>query len=270
MPDRMLQPAGSTAGQLHQLRQDQQQAQSQLLAAEAALAEEQAAVNAFRMHCRLKLDIWVDELLELQNERQSLVTRLALCRQAQEDGLPLDGDAPFWQKNEPESDSAEEELILPTDTPTDKAAERRLYRQLARRYHPDLGQTAVEIAYRTEMMAAVNNAYQVSDIQALYDLAGQLDPSKIAELATIQSAEVRNLRRQILNLQMRRRKAHQRLQALCQENTARLWRKARELDESGVDWWEIVRREIEQAIGRVREDIVSLQRQLAVPDDSPR
>lgn len=269
MSDHQLQRAGSTAEQLYNLRQERQQAQDELLAAEAELAQEQAAVNAFRMHCRLKLDDWVNELLALQTERQALVTRLELLHQAQEDGLSSDPDNPFWQSvDEAQNGEIEEEIILPTDTPRDKAAEKRLYRQLARRYHPDLGQTAVEIAYRTEMMAAVNNAYQSSDVQALYDLAGQLDPSEIAELAAIQSVEVRKLRKQILSLRMRRRKSIQRLQALRQENTARLWRKARHLDEGGVDWWEIVRREIERAIYRIRQEISHLQHQLATLEGS--
>ena len=49
--------------------------------------------------------------------------------------------------SESDSGDTEEELLLPTDTPRDKAAEKRLYRKLVRKFHPDLGVTAVEIAY---------------------------------------------------------------------------------------------------------------------------
>ena len=239
------------------------EAQRALLEAESILTREQAAVNAFRMHCRLKLDQWVDRLLALQTERQTLLTRLELLRQAEDFGIPLDESDPFWQGAMPDSaglaEEDVEELILPTDVPHDKAAEKRLYRQLARRFHPDLAMTAVEIAYRTDMMSAVNTAYSSGDVQTLYDLAGELDPLESAELAAISSAEFRTLRQQITHLKQRRRRAGRRLAALRQENTARLWQKALRLEEKDIHWWEIVRREIEQAIERVSAQVDDLQ-----------
>jgi hypothetical protein len=80
------------------------------------------------------------------------------------------------------------------------------------------------------MMSAVNNAYASDNVEALYDLAGELDPDEIAELAQIEHLEIRKTRRQILHIQQRQRRAQRRLQALMQENTARLWQKAQELD----------------------------------------
>lgn len=238
-----------------------------MLAAEAELAEEQAAVNAFRMHCRLKLDDWINQLLELQMTRQRLLTRLTLLRQAEDIGVPFNEDDPFWQgvdsgQGGPEE---EEELILPTDVPRDKAAEQRLFRQLARKFHPDLGVTAVEIAYRTEMMTAVNVAYEEGDLQALYDLAGELDPQEAADLAGIESREIRELRTRIVRLKQRRRRARRRLANLREENTARLWQKAQQLESSGASethWWEVVRREIDRAIGRLQRDVDRLNEQI--------
>jgi len=91
---------------------------------------------------------------------------MELLRQAAGSGRVFDEDDPFWHGEEVEGDHGgveEEELLLPTDTPRDKAAEQRIYRQLARKYHPDLSRTAVEIAYRTEMISAVNIAYASGD-----------------------------------------------------------------------------------------------------------
>jgi hypothetical protein len=262
------------AFQAGELRQAIQEAQQALLAAEAELAEEQAAVNAFRMHCRLKLDRWIDRLMELQAERQSLRTRVELQRQGGAGGGSYDRDDPFWQE---EADAVadepldEEELLLPTDVPRDKAAEKRLYRELARRFHPDLGQTALEIAYRTEMMSAVNKAYSAGDNQALYDLAGELDPEAAAALAAIPSAEIRRLKGQLVRLQQRQRRARQRLVISREENTARLWRKARRLEKDDTHWWEVVRQEIEQAIGRLEEEVARLSDLIEPPpaDDQP-
>jgi hypothetical protein len=257
-----IQPIGEVSGQSDRLQAELEEARERLLAAEAELAEEQAAVNAFRMHCRLKLDEWIDALLALQTERQSLLTRLQLLRQARDYGIPSDEAGQFWQEEGSFGETAggdEEELILPTDTPRDKAAEKRLYRELARRFHPDLGVTAVEVAYRTEMMAAVNVAYEGRDAQSLYDLADQLDPQISQDIDSIRSPGERRLREQIMRCRQRTRKAGRRLAALRQENTARLWRKAIRLDQGDVHWWEIVRREIEQATEKVQEEVAHLR-----------
>jgi len=261
-----------------ELRGAIQDAQQDLLAAEAELAEEQAAVNAFRMHCRLKLDRWIDRLMELQAERQSLRTRVELQRQGGGRGGSFDRDDPFWREEElavggdAGMPDGEEELLLPTDVPRDKAAEKRLYRELARRFHPDLGQTALEIAYRTEMMSAVNRAYTAGDNQALYDLAGELDPEAAAALEAITSAEIRRLKRQLVRLQQRRRRVKHRLVISREENTARLWRKAQRLETDDTHWWEVVRREIERAINRLEEEVAQLSKKVEPPatDDQPK
>jgi len=263
MNSKELETVTDPKAERNRLEQEILERRAELLEAEAILAHEQAAVNAFRMHCRLKLDRWIEQLLDLQTEKQSLLTRLELLRQAEDLGIPFDEEDPFWS-GEMASDEAfvgedGEELILPTDVPRDRAAEKRLYRQLARRFHPDLAVTAVEIAYRTDMMSTVNTAYSNGDIQALYDLAGELDPDELASLATIKSAEIRRLKQQIVKLKQRRRRAQRRLAALKQENTARLWYKAQRIEEKDVHWWEVVRREIEKAIDQVSDQVQELR-----------
>jgi hypothetical protein len=266
-PATEIEPIADNQKAVKDLADELEKARRELREAEASLAEEQAAVNRFRMHCRLKLDAWIDDLTKIQTLKQSLYTRLQLMRQALDLGIGYDEEDPFWQSEEfagfndeaIDGSGQNDGLILPTDTPRDKASEKRLYRQLVRKFHPDLGLTAVEIAYRTEMMTAVNIAHERQDTQALYDLAGELEPAEVAEIASLSSSEIRDLRRQLLECRRRRRRARRRLESLRSENTSRLWRKARYLVESGTDWWEVVRREIELAIVRIQEDVDSLQ-----------
>jgi hypothetical protein len=248
------------------LQEQLQEAQQALVEAESKLAQEQAAVNAFRMHCRLKLDRLVDQFQTLQFEKQSALTRWRLLVQEQEALLHEAGD-PFWEAAELDEEilaEKEEDILLPTDTPRDKAAEKRLYRELARRFHPDLADTTVEQAYRTQIMAAVNNAYAEKDIQALYDLAGELDPLETAELATIESAQNRKIREHILKLRRRRRKANQRLKALREENTAKLYRKAQSLKSDDGNWWDSVRVELEGVIGRLETEIAEINSKISL------
>ena len=241
-------------------------AQEELRAAEADLAAEQAAVNAFRMHARLMLDDLADAIAALLAEKQALLTRLALRNQDaetipdEEDPLgPTEDDqrSAVGARRSPEEEETFD--LLPTPTPRDKAAEKRLYRELARRFHPDLADGAAELAYRTSVMTAVNAAYTAGDVHALYDLAGELEPGEIRELATIETRELRQLRERLLQCRRRRRKVARQLETLREDKTARLWRKARALDDRNADWWSAVRRDLEAARARLASEVVELR-----------
>lgn len=229
-----------------------------LAEAEADLAQEQAAVNAFRMHARLKLDDLVDRLLELRSEKEALLVKLEFLRQGVdladylEEGDPLSGAA--W----PGANAEEDEPLLPTPTPLDKAAEKRLYRELARRFHPDLATSAFERAYRTTIMSAVNNAYADKNVEALYDLAGELSPADADYFARITNSEARRMQQSIVKMRRLKRRARRQLQTLREENTAKLWRRAEMLEESDEDGWSLVRSELQGVINRREAEIATI------------
>ncbi len=266
MTTQQIEPVYNLREKVNRLQVEYERARLALASAEADLAQEQAAVNAFRMHCRLKLDTLIDKLLELRTEKQALLTRLQLLQQAQDLGVRFDEEDPFWRLDDDfdSDDEDEDDLLLPTETPRDKAAEKRLYRELARRFNPDLAETAVEQAYRTSVMSAINTAYQANDIQAMYDLAGELEPGEIAELAGIESPEVRRLREVILKCRRLRRKAQLQLRTLRRENTARMWQRAQQLDETDADYWSVIKRELEAVITKRELEMVLLREQVAV------
>jgi hypothetical protein len=247
----------------HEVQGELDQAREALLAAEAELAEEQAAVNAFRMHCRLKLDFLVDVLLDLQAQEQGLLTRIALLRQDEPPGDGIESGEPLWEDAERTREETLDliDLPLPSQTARDRAAEKRLYRELARKFHPDLAESAVERAYRTSMMAAVNNAYAAEDVQALYDLAGELEPAELVELAGYESVSIRQLREQIMRMNQLRRKARRQLETLRQEKTARLWYRARQMPGSEGDSWNSLRAELERIIEWRQDQLAALQEQ---------
>ena len=53
-----------------------------------------------------------------------------------------------------------------------------------------------------------------------------------------------------------------RLQALREDKTARLWRKARTLDDKNEDWWTAVRRDLEAARARLEQEVTDLWQQV--------
>lgn len=260
-----LLPVGTPAEQLRLLQERLRRAQHQLGESERELAEEQAAVNRFRMHCRLKIGRWVDDVLDLRTEKQRKLTHLLLLQQAEEMGVQFDEDDPFWQDEaeQVQLPDADDDLLLPTDTPFDKSAEKRLYRQLVRRFHPDAVAGSAEKAYATTIMVAVNRAYENHDIQSLRDLAGEIDPELAAELQKIDSPQLRKLQKRIMQLKRQRRKALHQLNVLRQENTAILWRKAERIEAAGQPWWQAVRGELKEAIDRMRRDIAAIEAEIA-------
>ena len=250
----------------HQQRQtaqaDLDEARQQLLDAEASLAQEQAAVNAFRMQCRLKLGELIEETLALRAERESCLTDLKLHQQEITTDSP-DPFAPDEADFSPETGRFDEIVLPELATPRqEKEAARRLYRELARRFHPDLAAGSAERAYMTAIMASINIAYERQDVAALHHLAGEVDPTAVAELAAIDNLQLRQLREQLLKIQRRQRKVQQQICALRQDNVAKLWRKAQRLEAEGKSWWEAVKRDLQQIIAHTRVELIELQKQL--------
>lgn len=261
--ERSIQRVENARGNSQKLRLELERARAALAEAEAELAGEQAAVNAFRMHCRLKLDDLVDRLLQLRSEKEALLVKLEFLRQG-ENLTSLDDDDPLAEEIWFEETAEEEGVLLPTETPGDKAAEKRLFRELARRFHPDLAASAFERSYRTTIMSAINNAYADGDTEALYDLAGELSPTEAANLAQISDIEVRQIRRSINKMRRLESKAKRQLAALRQENSARLWRREQALDEQDEDGWSKIRRDLELAISNRQVEISELSAQVEV------
>lgn len=260
---RQLVSVDYTNATTQELEADLMLTRQQLSAAEAQLAEEQAAVNRFRMHCRLKIGDWVEEVIELRSTAQALLTRLQLQQQADELGLNFDQDNLFGDADDSGAFQIEnEDVILPTDVPNDKAAEKRLYRELAKKFHPDKAADAAERAYATMIMASINTAYQQRDIDTLRDLAGELDPKTVSSLTGGANLRERKLRKHLLGCQRRLRKVRRQFQAMKQENTARLWRKAVQLEAQGLNWWDEVREELMIEAERLRSTIQALDDKL--------
>lgn len=75
---------------------------------------------------------------------------------------------------------------------------KRLYRQLVKRYHPDLTTDPHERARRNRLMAEINAAYAEGDVDALQALAAQSDAPSIDEpLAAIELRQFQQIHQQL-------------------------------------------------------------------------
>ncbi|TAK12654.1 MAG: hypothetical protein EPO32_07900 [Anaerolineae bacterium] len=75
---------------------------------------------------------------------------------------------------------------------------RRLFRELAKRFHPDLTSDAQEKTYREQIMTRVNQAYSARDLETLRKLAEQ--PDRPVEPKKDRAEEAKALRKELKRL----------------------------------------------------------------------
>lgn len=102
-----------------------------------------------------------------------------------------------WKPSESDSPRAFIKAT-PTIPKTPETDLKRLYRKLARRYHPDLTTDPTEREHRTKLMAQLNDAYQANDLSALESLARTPEHLPPAQpLAIFRLRELQQIRKQL-------------------------------------------------------------------------
>jgi len=156
-------------GELARLRAALEGAQADLIEAEAQLADELAAVNAFEFEFEARVGHLWDKLDGLETEIERYQDRIQMMRKGY-----LSVERQYqraWQAPPP---SAPKPPAQPL-SPASEAQLKRLYRQLARRYHPDLAADDADRAFRTEIMTAINDAYAARSLTEIEALAQKPD-----------------------------------------------------------------------------------------------
>jgi hypothetical protein len=165
----------TTQAQFTRLRAALAQAQADLIEAEARLADQLAAVNAFEFEVEARVGHLWDKLATLEAEIQEYDDRIQMMRSKQVFGRGyLAADRQYRRAWQAPPTSAP----TPPPQPLSPASEeqfKRLYRQLARRFHPDLAVDEADRARRTDKMAAVNDAYAARSLAELEALAKEPD-----------------------------------------------------------------------------------------------
>lgn len=77
---------------------------------------------------------------------------------------------------------------------------RKLFRELAKRFHPDLTADPDEKIWREEVMAKINQAYAKRDLQALQALAEQPDRALLEDKAQTREEELKTIKTEIKRL----------------------------------------------------------------------
>lgn len=112
---------------------------------------------------------------------------------------------------------------------------KRLYREVARRIHPDLAKDAADLERRTRLMAEANRAYEASDAEALQRILAEYEDGPDAVEGEGIGAELIRIIRQIGMAKARVAAIEHELAALRQSEIALLRKQADEKERDGCD-----------------------------------
>ncbi len=185
---------------ISRLRADLEKLQKSLTLAEAELAEMETSMHQFEMDFNEQVGYLLEELALIEAEVEAYNSRIRSRRLGKsigegytsvEDQYDEKWNAPRRHTQKPKVEPLE------VTAPVTQARLKKLYRQLARQYHPDLARDEEERAYRTEKMTAINDAYNAGSLVELQAIADEMKrhapepPSIIQTAATKATSQQR-------------------------------------------------------------------------------
>ena len=215
--DKSLTPSATEwQAQISDLQAILEEIRPRLVTAEQRLSEQLAQINRFEFEVRARLEplnrrleAVEQEIISLQKELRRLRANhiveaaieagdlYAAWRTYEEAGFAAEGDFRYH-----------EAPVRPPQKPlsTDRSNElKELYRQLARRFHPDFALDEADREYRTGIMMAINAAYTAGDWEQLQELAKKPDPQRPAysdeEMVALLKREVEHIRQRIAEIE---------------------------------------------------------------------
>jgi hypothetical protein len=254
--------------QLAHLRQQIEAAEAEMVNHEADLVDLRVELSAFRLEYDTRVGRKVAELEEIEAEIKRCQQRISQYRQWGPSGLPQTrtGTAyiPVEEQYRRTWQQPEEPPSPPPVEPVDATTEaqiKKLYRQLCRRFHPDLTQDASERAWRTEMMTAINAAYAARSLVELQALAEKPDRSSTAENGADEQ-RLAALRDRLQQIQRRLWEIEQEIRELTNSPTMQMSLDVKFAQRQGRDLLAEMAADVEKDLARKRVELDFLRAQL--------
>lgn len=235
---------------------------NQLVEAEEQLAEWLAAIGAFEFKLRAQIGRLTQRLDKLDSEIKDYRRQLSWIN---DDWEAVAEEIDFRSMGQDDTTASErngfqeEAPAAPSSLNEDERKEiKQLFRQLARRFHPDMAVDTVDREYRTQMMAAINTAYAAGDLEKLQQLALEPDGADLVEYAQTNQQLAEALAREIERCQRRLAEIRQELVQLEQHQSTRLMRRAQQAEAEGRDLLAEMARRLEEqiALKMVERDVL--------------
>lgn len=244
----------------------------QLIDAESSLAELLVEISAFEFLVRSKLERLAQRVAKLEQEVNELRRQLRMRRFAweSEDGFEAgqNGRADQWEFAREAAASAGNfryreqpaEFTPPTLATHDQAELRQLYRQLARRFHPDLGVDEADRARRTAIMMSINTAYTAGDLKRLHQLA--LEPDSTPNVLPTEAELAESLGREVERCRSRLAEIATELAELEKHESSQLLRRSQRATAEGRDLLDELAADLRRRVNEKLVEKDALQTQL--------
>lgn len=254
--------------QLAHLRQQIEAAEAELVRREAELMDLRVELSAFRLEYDTRVGRKVAELEKVEAEIKRCRQRVSQYRRWGPGGPPSTGAGtayvPVEEQYERTWRQPEEPPPPPPAEPLNPATEaqiKKLYRQLCRRFHPDLTQDLEERAWRTEMMTAINAAYAARSLAELQALAQRPNHSPLAEVGTGEQ-RLAALRAKLQRIQRRLQEVEREIRELMNSPTMQMSLDVKFARRQGRDLLAEMAADVERDLARKRVELNFLVAQL--------
>jgi hypothetical protein len=251
------------------LRQQIEHAESELVDRETELADLRVEMHAFQLEYEVRVGRRVEALAELDAAIDRCKRQISDYRQWGHGGRPRTRDGQTFVPVEEQYRRTWQDPPPPQPwfpPPVNAAAAKNLktlYRQLCRRFHPDLTQDPQERAWRTEMMAAVNAAYDAQSLTELQALAAK--PARPATRGAPPGADrqrLEALRDRLLYIRRRIRAVDQEIYDLMHDSLVEMSLEVKLAAKDGQDLLAEMSAEVDRDLERKRAELDFLRAQL--------
>jgi predicted nucleic acid-binding Zn-ribbon protein len=249
---------------LARLRNTLVQARDELIDDEAKLADRLAEVHAFEAEYEAKVGHLVDQLAHLEEELKEYLRRIQSLRDEAVFGAGYQSVDEQYRRTWKVPRKAKPKPPAKPLPPATEAQIKKVYRNLARRFHPDLASSDEERAYRTDKMQAINDAYAARSMVELMALAEELDdvhPGRQAVSGQTDEEMVKALEGEIERILRRQREIETELRNIHRRPSVELSLEVKFAQRQGRDLLAEMTRELERKIGRktAERDMIKAQ-----------
>jgi hypothetical protein len=248
---KLVEAASEWHGRITELQALISQLEAEVVEAEAGLAEEITALNTFEFKLRVGLGRLMNRLDELADWAYQ--------------NLEAAYHEPRLDHNDYRFHSA---MPQPPEAALDEdqtAEIKHLYRQLARRFHPDMG-AAADRPYRTQLMMAINAAYAAGDLERLKELALEPDLTGLDAVANDEEQLVGSLLRELARLQRRLAEIKDETASIQAKKNYRLMQQAQRAEVKGQDWLAEMKSKMQDEVARKLVERDVLKQELEVQE----
>jgi cob(I)alamin adenosyltransferase len=194
------------------------QAQDDLIDAETDLADRMADIRAFEAEFEARAGFMMTQLTNLEAEVNDYLDRIKRRRNKDIFGSDYRSADEQFRRTWQQPASAPAPPPPPPSAAT-QAQIKKLFRQLARRFHPDLAVDEADRVYRTEKMTAINDAYAARSLTELLVFAAEMETAprraaprgqSEADMVEALEKEIRRCRHRVREIDLEIKNLHNR------------------------------------------------------------